>query len=109
MAVEPQNQTFSLGQSHPAELDIIARPFVVPNTADTDFLGLSAHLTEEQSGLLRSLLRQNVPLPTVVVIMEGMLGGQEHLDGGEDFRRQIKHSDRHVTVSGPPDYSSAEW
>ena len=41
-----------------------------------------SRLTEEQSGIVQGLMRNNVPLPTVVGAIEGMLIGEEQPNGG---------------------------
>ena len=82
----PSNQL-----SHPAEVEATTRTLVAPSfvsPAGTS-LPMSARLTEDQSELLQGLIRQNIPLPAVVGVMEGMLREGGHLEG-----------------DAPPDYSS---
>ena len=51
---------------------------------------INAHLTDEQSELAQGLLRHNVPLPTVVGTIEGMLRREGELGNRE--------------TDNPPDY-----
>jgi hypothetical protein len=64
----------------------------------------SARLTEEQSELVQSLIRQKIPLPAVVGVMEGMLRREGPSVGGEGSGSQISQTDGSLEPDDPPDY-----
>ena len=58
-----QSQNSSLSQSpQPAEAEAIAWAFAAPMPMGTSSTGVNGRLTEEQSGLVQSMMRHNVPL-----------------------------------------------
>jgi hypothetical protein len=89
----PKRQNYSSNQSpQPAAPEAIDPAFSTSS--------VPARLTEEQSGLVQGLIRHNVPLPTVVDAIEGMMRGEERLDGS-----RLTQSNERPEADGPPDYN----
>jgi hypothetical protein len=63
----------------------------------------NARLTEEQSELVQDLIRRNIPLGTVVGVMEGLLR-REGASGGEGSGSRMAQSDGGLRSENPPDY-----
>ena len=86
----------------PAEAETILRASAVTPTATGS--PMNARLTEEQSELVQGLLRHNVPLPTVVGAIEGMLSREGPSGGGEGSGSRITQRDECPEADNPPDY-----
>ena len=65
---------------------------------------MGSRLTDEQSELVQGLLRHNVPLPAVVVAIEGMLRRDGPSGSGEDSGCQNTWHDGHQEGDNPPGY-----
>ena len=90
--------------SPPPQPDTVTHTFTITSSAATATGSpASAHLTEEQSELVQGLLKQNIPLPAVVGVMEGMLR-REGPSGGEASGSRIIQSDISLEEDNPPDY-----
>jgi hypothetical protein len=105
----PKSQNSSLGQSHQAteaEVNphaVSAHSSQIPTGMSNP--GIRPRLTEEQSELVQGLIRHNVPLPTVVGAIEGLLGEEvPHSDGGGRSDSRFTQSDGRREAGGPPDY-----
>jgi hypothetical protein len=60
-------------------------------------------LTEEQSSLVQGLMRHNVPLPTVVGAIEGMLTGEQQPGS---IRHPQSRQDP-MRADSPPEYDTS--
>jgi hypothetical protein len=90
----------------PTEVETDSRASAIPSTVMPMATGspVSARLTEEQSELVQGLIRHNVPLPTVVGAIEGMLRREGPSGSGEGTCSRLTQSNMRPETDNPPDY-----
>jgi hypothetical protein len=89
--------------SQPSEAEAVVHAFSAMSRTGTSYL-MGSRLTDEQSELVQGLLRHNVPLPAVVVAIEGMLRRDGSLGGGEGSGSQNTQRDGDQEGDNPPGY-----
>jgi len=96
----PPSLVAAVETNQPSSLSPSSEPTEAERTANP----MSACLTEEQSELVQSLIRHNIPLPAVVGVMEGMLRSEGQLGSGMGSGSRITQSDGSLGPDNPPDY-----
>jgi hypothetical protein len=99
----PSHFSSSSQPSQPSEAEAVAYAFSAMSRTSTSSL-MGSRLTEEQSELVQGLLRHNVPLPAVVVAIEGMLRRDGPLGSDEGPGSQNTQRNGHQEGDNPPGY-----
>jgi hypothetical protein len=89
----------------PSEAEAVAHAFSAISPAGVSS-PMGSRLPDEQSALVQGLLRHNVPLPVVVVAIEGMLRRDGPSASGEGSGSRNTQHDGHVEGDNPPGYDS---
>ena len=89
--------------SSPPHPDAVALAHTPPSTVTSTATGSpgSPHLVGEQYEIVQSLIRHNIPLPAVVGVMQGFLGREEPVGGGDGSGIGVTQSEE---LENPPDY-----
>lgn len=89
--------------SQPSEAEAVAHAFTVMDRAGSSSM-MGSRLTDEQSELVQGLMRHNVPLPAVVVAIEGMLRRDGLSGSGEGSGSRNMQRDGDLEGGNPPEY-----
>jgi hypothetical protein len=99
----PSQYSLSSQSPQPSQAEAVAHAFSAMSQTGTSSL-MGSRLTDEQSELVQGLLRHNIPLPAVVVTIEGMLRRDGPSGSSEGSGNQNTWHDGHQEGDKPPGY-----
>jgi hypothetical protein len=102
-SVAPSQYSSPTHPAIPSEAEAVAHAFSVRSQMGTRSL-MGSSLTDEQSELVEGLLRHNVPLPAIVLMIEGMLRRHGLSGSGESSGSQNTWHNGHQEGDNPPGY-----